>query len=81
MSVEKAALHLGALRDLFLMTPTTEEMDALGASDAARFMADRNIANVVLTRGAAGTRLYQGGRVADFAPRNVVQSRGYHGGG
>ena len=92
VSVEKARRHVEALRRLFLTTPTTEELDALGAAsgdaksasgdaesasgdaDLLRFMAEREIAHLLVTRGPAGTRLYGEGRCIDFPPRAVVRT-------
>ncbi|MGA2641235.1 MAG: PfkB family carbohydrate kinase [Spirochaetia bacterium] len=99
VSVEKTRRHLEALRRLFLITPTTEELDALGAAsgdaesasgdaesafgdaesasgdaDLLRFMAEREIANLLVTRGPAGTRLFGEGRCIDFPPRTVVSA-------
>lgn len=72
ISVEKSRRHLDALRNLFLLTPTTLELESLGAEDPLRFMADRSIRHLVLTRGREGTRLYSAGTVTEFAPRTVV---------
>jgi sugar/nucleoside kinase (ribokinase family) len=61
VSVEKAARHAASLHDLFLLTPTEEEMDALGIRDIPRFMRDRRIATIVVTRGEKGLSLYTAG--------------------
>jgi sugar/nucleoside kinase (ribokinase family) len=74
VSVEKTRRHLEGLRHLFLVTPTVEEAEALGASDIPRFMAERDIAHVLVTRGADGCRLYSEGRCVDFAPRIVARA-------
>lgn len=74
VSVEKSRRHAASLRGLFLMTPTVEEMEALGAPDVLEFMAERGIANILVTRGAEGSRLYSQGRSVDFAPRRVVRA-------
>jgi sugar/nucleoside kinase (ribokinase family) len=82
VSVEKAARHAASLHDLFLMSPTVEEMDAIapGGEDAiASFMEARRIANVLVTRGKAGLSLYgapNAGAAAreDFAPTSVVDA-------
>jgi sugar/nucleoside kinase (ribokinase family) len=74
VSVEKARRHLAALRNLFLMTPTTEELESLGVVDPLRFMADRSIEHLVLTRGEAGARLFSAGVSTEFAPRAVVRT-------
>lgn len=80
VSVEKAARHAGAMHGLFLLTPTVEEREAIapGGEDAlVRFMRERNIAHVVVTRGKTGLSLYDrpdspdGGRM-DFAPGHLV---------
>ncbi len=77
VSVEKAAQHRSALRGLFLLTPTTEELESLGVGDVGRFLEDRGIQHLLLTRGAEGVRLFSGGSsggVIDFAPRTVVRA-------
>jgi sugar/nucleoside kinase (ribokinase family) len=74
VSVEKTRRHVAALRRLFLMTPTVEEAEALGAPDIPRFMADRDIAHVLVTRGPEGCRLYGEGRCVDLAPRVVARA-------
>jgi sugar/nucleoside kinase (ribokinase family) len=74
VSVEKTRRHVGALRRLFLTTPTVEELDAFGAPDILRFMAEREIAHVLVTRGSEGSRLYSEGRSVDFPPRVVAQA-------
>jgi sugar/nucleoside kinase (ribokinase family) len=72
VSVEKALRHLDALKDLFLLTPTEEEMDALAANDIPEFMSDRRIQNVLVTRGSAGASLYRTAGREDFAPSVVM---------
>ncbi len=78
VSVEKAARHAPALRGLFLVTPTVEEMDALapgGPGAASAFLRERGIANAVVTRGSAGLSLYSlDGGVQEFAPTRVVEA-------
>jgi sugar/nucleoside kinase (ribokinase family) len=76
VSVEKAQRHLDALRGLFLVTPTAEEMEAFGAADAARFLEERHLQHLLVTRGEAGARLYSAGTSSpvDFAPRTVVKA-------
>jgi sugar/nucleoside kinase (ribokinase family) len=81
VSVEKTRRHAGALRRLFLITPTTEELNALGASDPLRFMADREIAHLLVTSGPSGARLYSEGRCVSFAPRAVVSAQDTTGAG
>jgi sugar/nucleoside kinase (ribokinase family) len=81
VSVEKARRHLAALRHLSLTTPTSEELDALCPDDVQRFVSERSIDAVLVTRGEAGTRLYHGGSVTDFEPRVVVKARDTTGAG
>ncbi len=81
VSVEKARRHLASLRGLYLMTPTGEELDAVCPSDVPSFMRERSIEAVLLTRGEAGCRLYQGGTVSELPPRVVVQARDTTGAG
>jgi sugar/nucleoside kinase (ribokinase family) len=81
VSVEKARRHLAALRHLCLTTPTSEELDALCPGDVQRFVSERSIDAVLVTRGEAGTRLYHGGSVTDFEPRVVVKARDTTGAG
>jgi len=81
VSVEKARRHLAALRHLFLTTPTTEELESLCPGDLFAFMGERSIDAVLLTRGAAGTRLFHRGTETDFAPRFVVRARDTTGAG
>lgn len=84
VSVEKARRHLPALRRLFLLTPTLEELEALGAGaagGAARFMSEREIRHLLLTLGERGTRLYSEGAVTEFAPGTVVKAKDTTGAG
>jgi sugar/nucleoside kinase (ribokinase family) len=81
VSVEKSRRHLTALRRLFLTTPTAEELEALAAGDPLSFIAERDIANLLVTRGPDGTRLYSGGTCTDFPPRVVVSARDSTGAG
>jgi sugar/nucleoside kinase (ribokinase family) len=74
VSVEKTLRHAAGLRKLFLTTPTVEEMEAFGAPDILGFMAEREIAHVLVTRGPEGTRLYGDGRCVDFPPRVVTRA-------
>ena len=74
VSVEKASRHAGALRNLFLMTPTVEEVEALAGTDIPSWMADRSIPRVLVTRGGEGATLYQDGARTDFAPSVVVHA-------
>jgi sugar/nucleoside kinase (ribokinase family) len=81
VSVEKAQRHLAALRHLSLTTPTSEELDSLCSGDVPRFMSERSIGAVLVTRGEAGARLYHAGTVTDFAPRIVVKAKDTTGAG
>jgi sugar/nucleoside kinase (ribokinase family) len=81
VSVEKSLRHLAALRRLFLTTPTAEELEAFEPGDPHRFIAEREIANLLVTRGPAGTRLYTEGTCTDFPPRVVVSARDSTGAG
>ena len=88
VSVEKTRRHAEALRRLFLTTPTIEELrgfgftesafgdaeSAFGDADILRFMAEREIAHLLVTRGPVGTRLYGEGGCVDFSPRLVVSA-------
>jgi sugar/nucleoside kinase (ribokinase family) len=74
VSVEKARRHDAALRDLFLMTPTVEEITALAGNDIAAWMADRSIAAVLVTRGSEGATLYHAGARTDLPPSVVVSA-------
>jgi len=81
VSVEKMLRHAGALRDISLMTPTVEEMDALHVGDMARFMTERRIRNVLITRGAQGTSLFDADGRTDFAPGVVIPAHDTTGAG
>jgi sugar/nucleoside kinase (ribokinase family) len=73
VSVEKAARCRHALRDLFLVTPTVEEAEALAdGGDLAGWLADRRIRYAVVTRGQDGADLHAAGSVRRFAPSRVV---------
>jgi sugar/nucleoside kinase (ribokinase family) len=74
VSVEKARRHDAALRDLFLMTPTVEEIEALAGSDIPAWMAGRSISSVLVTRGAEGATLYHAGARTDLPPSVVVSA-------
>jgi sugar/nucleoside kinase (ribokinase family) len=81
VSFEKTRRHAKALRRLFLMTPTVEELNGLSVSESSfdeanilRFLAEREIAFLLLTRGSGGARLYGEGRYEDFLPRVVVST-------
>jgi sugar/nucleoside kinase (ribokinase family) len=81
VSVEKALRHAASLRDLFLLTPTEEEMAALSEDEVGRFAAERRIGNILVTRGAEGTRLYTAAGALDFPPAVVVPARDTTGAG
>jgi sugar/nucleoside kinase (ribokinase family) len=73
VSVEKAARCREALHDLFLVTPTREEAEALcGGGDFAAWMAGRRIAHAVVTRGPEGAEFWAGGTAQRFAASRVV---------
>jgi sugar/nucleoside kinase (ribokinase family) len=74
VSVEKAQRHAAALRNLFLMTPTTEEIEVLAGNDITAWMADRSLTSVLVTRGGEGATLYHAGRRTDLAPSVVVNT-------
>lgn len=80
VSVEKALRHAGALRDLYLLTPTGEELRSLTA-DVPAFMAERRILNILVTRGSEGAQLYRRGGQEDFPPSVVVQAQDTTGAG
>lgn len=80
VSVEKALRHLEALYDLYLLTPTGEELRALTA-DVHAFMAERRIRNILMTRGREGARLFRKGGQEDFQPSVVVQAQDTTGAG
>jgi sugar/nucleoside kinase (ribokinase family) len=81
VSVEKALRHAASLRNLFLMTPTEEEMQAFAPGGAAPFMAERHIANILVTRGSSGVRLHTAAGASDFPPAVVVPVRDTTGAG
>jgi sugar/nucleoside kinase (ribokinase family) len=80
VSVEKSLRHLQALHDLYLLTPTEEELSAL-TNDVPGFMAARRIVNILVTRGVKGARLYRDGGQEDFTPAVAVQSQDTTGAG
>jgi sugar/nucleoside kinase (ribokinase family) len=80
VSVEKALRHVEALHDLYLLTPTGEELRALTA-DVPAFMAERRIQNVLVTRGSEGAQLYRKGGQESFRPSVIVQARDTTGAG
>jgi sugar/nucleoside kinase (ribokinase family) len=87
VSVEKAARHVEALHDLYLLTPTAEEVESLGCAaseDMLAFMTDRRIAHLLVTQGRDGTTLWTGPGHGEtgltrvhsvrFAPTTVVDA-------
>ena len=80
VSVEKALRHREALHDLYLLTPTGEELRALTANVHA-FMAERRIQNILVTRGREGAQLYREGGEEDFPPSLVVRAQDTTGAG
>ena len=66
--------HLNSLRNLFLLTPTQEEMDALSGTSVEQFMGGRNIENLLVTRGQEGLTLYDAEGRVDLAPRVAVEA-------
>ncbi len=82
VSVEKSGRHARSLHDLFLLTPTEEELDALQVRDIPQFMADRRIETIVVTRGEKGLSLYRAGAPReDFNPGTRVEARDTTGAG
>jgi sugar/nucleoside kinase (ribokinase family) len=94
VSVEKSARHAEALHDLYLLTPTAEELSSLGLrehEDVRPFMAARRIAHLLVTQGRDGTTLWTAAgsgetgpaRVSSvrFAPARVVEARDTTGAG
>jgi pseudouridine kinase len=74
VSVEKSARHAASVRDLFLLTPTQEEMDSLAGGDYQEYRRSRGISHILITRGRAGARLYDDEGEEDFAPEHVVET-------
>jgi pseudouridine kinase len=74
VSVEKSMRHAQSLRDLFLLTPTSEEMDALAGGGCQEYRRARGISHLVVTRGREGARLYDEEGEEDFAPEQVVEA-------
>ncbi len=73
VSVEKAIRHAAALHDLFLMTPTEEELSAIipgGEEAILAFMRERSVANLLVTRGRSGTSLYGAAGAGPFGPED-----------
>ncbi|HET6487317.1 MAG TPA: PfkB family carbohydrate kinase, partial [Spirochaetia bacterium] len=80
VSVEKARRHDPALHDLFLLTPTEEEVDAL-CPDPASFRRERRIQHLLVTRGRQGAILYDAAGVREFPPNEVVETEDTTGAG
>jgi sugar/nucleoside kinase (ribokinase family) len=75
VSVEKAGRCRGVLHDLFLVTPTEEEAEALaGGRSLAAWMGEHRVRHAVVTRGSGGADLHEAGTVRRFAPSRVVAS-------
>lgn len=74
VSVEKATRHAGSLRDLFLLTPTSEEMAALAPASVQEYRRSRRIGNLLVTLGRGGARLYDDAGEETFAPEVVVEA-------
>jgi sugar/nucleoside kinase (ribokinase family) len=74
VSVEKATRHAAALNDLFLLTPTREEMASLTRGPVQEYRRSRRIANVLVTLGREGALLYDDDGETAFAPSLVVDA-------
>jgi sugar/nucleoside kinase (ribokinase family) len=94
VSVEKLVRHQEGLSDLFVLSANEEELRALGRAFAdsagngpaprgeawiGRFMAERRISNLLVSRGSRGVRLYVatgggGTRRSEEAPRRIVEA-------
>jgi len=74
VSVEKATRHAETLHDLFLLTPTSEEMAALSEGSAQEYRRSRRIANLLVTLGHEGAKLYDDIGEETFAPSTVVDA-------
>ena len=74
VSVEKSARHAPALRGLFLVTPTQEEMDALAKEGCQEYRRSRRISNVLVTRGKDGAWLYDEEGEERFPPERIVEA-------
>lgn len=74
VSVEKAARHARTLKDLFLLTPTEEEMAALTDADIQDYRRARRIGCLLVTLGRQGLRLYDDTGEEAFAPARVVDT-------
>ncbi|HUI70529.1 MAG TPA: PfkB family carbohydrate kinase [Spirochaetia bacterium] len=74
VSVEKASRHAEALRDLFLMTPTREEMSVLTAGTCQEYRRARRIAHLLVTSDREGARLYDDEGEEAFAPTSVIDT-------
>ncbi len=74
VSVEKAARHADALRDLFLLTPTEEEMAALAGGIPQDYRRARRIGSLLVTLGRRGVRLYDDEGEEAISPTLVVDA-------
>jgi pseudouridine kinase len=74
VSVEKSARHAASLRDLFLLTPTREEMDSLAGGSYQGYRRSRGISHVLITRGREGADLYDDEGQEHFLPERVVEA-------
>jgi pseudouridine kinase len=78
VSVDKSERARGVLRDVFLATPTEQELEALlgvaGPSTAqvAAWMGARSVEHLVVTLGGEGLRWFHGGRSESFAPTRAL---------
>ncbi len=74
VSVEKAARHARALRNLFLLTPTREEMSSLTDGSVQDYRRARRIVNLLVTLGREGAVLYDDEGEQAYAPGAVVDA-------
>jgi len=74
VSVEKASRHADALWDLFLMTPTEEEMAAVTTGSCQEYRRARRIDHVLVTSGREGARLYDEEGEEVFVPTRVIDA-------
>jgi sugar/nucleoside kinase (ribokinase family) len=74
VSVDKSERAREVLRDVFLATPTEQELEALlgvagpGEGHVVAWMRERNVEHLVVTLGGEGLRWVHGGRSEAFAP-------------
>lgn len=86
VSFEKAQRSREVLSDLFLITPTENELEAIlgqTPTDEAifSFLKERRIEHLVVTLGAEGLRWYHDGKVQAKKPRRVLKVSDSTGGG